>query len=411
MRDQLAALAPRADETTIRVGLAERSYDIVIGERLLDAAGQRIAAALPGARCAVVSDANVATLYLRASQGEPRGAGLYLGEVVVAPGEASKSFPVLAKVCERLLDLGVERGDTVIALGGGVVGDLAGFAASILRRGVRLVQIPTTLLAQVDSSVGGKTGIDTAQGKNLIGTFHQPSLVLADTSVLTTLPRARVPLGLCRGAEIRADRRRPLLRLARSGLAADLRGRRPGRARAIATSCRAKVAIVEADEREESGTRALLNLGHTFGHALEAFAGYSDRLLHGEAIAIGMRLAFTFSAEQGLCPASDASRVERHLAAVGLPHQIASIPGEAPSAERLLAAHGAGQEGQRRQARSRAGARHRPGLRGARRRHGPLERLPGAGVRQPMTLVSELRSAPSSVCSSPRPSSRAPRRR
>ena len=183
MRDELAALA--ANEIAIRVELGERSYDIFIGDDLLEAAGSRIAATLPGARCAVVSDANVAALYLdrlKASLGE-----LFLGEVVVTPGEASKSFPVLAPVCEQLLTLGGERGDTVIALGGGVVGDLAGFAASILRRGVRLVQIPTTLLAQVDSSVGGKTGVDTPQGKNLIGTFHQPSLVLADISVLATL--------------------------------------------------------------------------------------------------------------------------------------------------------------------------------------------------------------------------------
>jgi 3-dehydroquinate synthase len=334
MRDRLAALAPELEGTTIGVGLGERSYDIVIGERLLDAAGSRIAATLPGARCAVISDATVAALYLdrlKASLG-----GLFLGEVVVAPGEASKSFPVLAEVCERLLDLGVERGDMVVALGGGVVGDLAGFAASILRRGVPLMQIPTTLLAQVDSSVGGKTGIDTPQGKNLIGTFHQPSLVLADISVLATLtPR---------------DFRSGYAEVLKYGLLGDtlfftwleenwpqvFSGEGPARASAIATSCRAKVAIVESDEREESGTRALLNLGHTFGHALEAYAGYSDRLLHGEAIAIGMRLAFSFSTEQGLCPEADADRVERHLAAVGLPSRIADIPDTPPTPARLL---------------------------------------------------------------------------
>jgi 3-dehydroquinate synthetase len=306
---------------------------------------------------------------------------------VVAPGEASKSFPVLAKVCERLLNLGVERGDAVVALGGGVVGDLAGFAASILRRGVRLVHIPTTLLAQVDSSVGGKTGIDTAQGKNLIGTFHQPSLVLADISVLTTLSprdvrsgyaevlkygllgdarffawleeswprlfsgegqeRALAIAASCRAkvALVETDEReesgtRALLNLGHTfGHALEAYAGYSDKllhGEAIATSCRAKVAIVEADEREESGTRALLNLGHTFGHALEAYAGYSDRLLHGEAIAIGMRLAFTFSVEKGLCPESDASRVERHLATVGLPQRIASIPGETPRPERLL---------------------------------------------------------------------------
>src|SRR6476660_552746 len=332
MRDELAALA--ANEIAIRVELGERSYDIFIGDDLLEAAGSRIAATLPGARCAVVSDANVAALYLdrlKASLGE-----LFLGEVVVTPGEASKSFPVLAPVCEQLLTLGGERGDMVIALGGGVVGDLAGFAASILRRGVRLVQMPTTLLAQVDSSVGGKTGIDTPQGKNLIGSFHQPSLVLADISVLATLaPR-----------EFRAG----YAEVMKYGLLGDasffawleqtwpqiFSGEGGPRASAIAGSVRAKAAIVEADEREESGTRALLNLGHTFGHALEAFAGYSDRLLHGEAIAIGMRLAFTFSAEQGLCPADDVARVERHLAEVGLPGRIANIPGIPPAPEQLL---------------------------------------------------------------------------
>jgi 3-dehydroquinate synthase len=333
MRDDVTTRAPHAGET-IRVALGTRSYDIIIGEHLLDAAGGFIASTLPGARSAVVSDANVAALYLprlKASLG-----GLFLGDVVVAPGEQSKSFPVLADVCERLLELGVERSDVVIALGGGVVGDLAGFAASILRRGVRLVQMPTTLLAQVDSSVGGKTGIDTSQGKNLIGSFHQPSLVLADISVLATLaPR-----------EFRAG----YAEVMKYGLLGDaafftwleqiwpqiFSGEGGPRASAIAGSVRSKAAIVEADEREESGTRALLNLGHTFGHALEAFAGYSDRLLHGEAIAIGMRLAFTFSAQQGLCPADDVARVERHLAEVGLPGRIADIPGIPPAPEQLL---------------------------------------------------------------------------
>jgi 3-dehydroquinate synthase len=333
MRNEATMLASHAGGT-IRVELGERSYDIVIGEHLLDAAGPFTASTLPGARCAVVSDATVAALYLdrlKASLGES-----FLGEVVVAPGEQSKSFPVLAEACERLLSLGVERGDVVLALGGGVVGDLAGFAASILRRGVRLVQMPTTLLAQVDSSVGGKTGIDTPQGKNLIGAFHQPSLVLADILVLSTLAQREFRAGY---AEV-----------VKYGLLGDalffawleenwrkiFSGDGSARESAIATSVRAKVAIVESDEREESGKRALLNLGHTFGHALEAHAGYSDRLLHGEAIAIGMRLAFAFSVEQGLCPVADAERVEQHLVKVGLPTRIADIPGAPPSADRLL---------------------------------------------------------------------------
>jgi 3-dehydroquinate synthase len=257
--------------------------------------------------------------------------------MVVAPGESSKSFPVLAQVSEQLLELGVERGDVVVALGGGVVGDLGGFAASILRRGVRLVQIPTTLLAQVDSSVGGKTGIDTAQGKNLIGAFHQPSLVLADISVLDTLSPREFRAGYAEVMKYGLLGDAPFFAWLEHSWPRIFSGDGPERAEAIATSCRAKTAIVEADEREESGIRALLNLGHTFGHALEAYAGYSDRLLHGEAIAIGMRMAFTFSAEEGLCAEGDAARVERHLAAVGLPAEIADIPGEAPSAERLLA--------------------------------------------------------------------------
>ncbi|MGB6388304.1 MAG: 3-dehydroquinate synthase [Methyloceanibacter sp.] len=336
MKDHVAALAENSGETTIEVGLGDRSYDIVIGETLLDTAGARIAAVLPGARCAVVSDTTVAGLYLERLKASLVAQGLFLGEVVVAPGEASKSFPVLAQVCETLLDLGVERGDAVVALGGGVVGDLAGFAASVLRRGVRFVQIPTTLLAQVDSSVGGKTGIDTVQGKNLIGSFHQPGLVLADIAVLSTLELRDFRSGYAEVMKYGLLGDAPFFAWLEQSWPRIFSGEGPERSEAIATSCRAKVAIVEADEREETGTRALLNLGHTFGHALEAYAGYSDRLLHGEAIAIGMRLAFTYSAELGLCPRSDAARVERHLAAVGLPADIASIAGETPTSERLL---------------------------------------------------------------------------
>jgi 3-dehydroquinate synthase len=335
MQDQ-AAVVPRPDETSIKVELAERSYDIVIGARLLDAAGGRIAATLPGARWAVVSDTTVASLYLPRLRASLEAQGHYLGEAVVAPGEASKSFPVLATLCDRLLDLGVERGDAVVALGGGVVGDLAGFAASILRRGVRFVQIPTTLLAQVDSSVGGKTGIDTAHGKNLIGSFHQPSLVLADIGVLTTLPEREFRSGYAEVMKYGLLGDAPFFAWLEANWRLVFSGQGPERASAIATSVRAKAAIVAADEREESGTRALLNLGHTFGHALECYAGYCDRLLHGEAIAIGMRLAFAYSTEQGLCPASDLARVEGHLAAVGLPSRIADIQGEAPGPQRLL---------------------------------------------------------------------------
>jgi 3-dehydroquinate synthase len=258
------------------------------------------------------------------------------GEAIVSPGEASKSFSVLAPLCESLLALGVERGDCIIALGGGVVGDLAGFAASILRRGVRVVQMPTTLLAQVDSAIGGKTGIDTRQGKNLIGTFHQPSLVLADISVLSTLSPREFRAGYAEVVKYGLLGDAAFFAWLEQNWAEVFGGQGGKRRHAVETSARAKAKIVEEDELETSGTRALLNLGHTFGHALEAYAGYSDRLLHGEAIAIGMRLAFTFSTELGLCPADDAARVERHLAAAGLPTKIAAIPGRRPAPDELL---------------------------------------------------------------------------
>ena len=264
MRHRVAELAPEASETTIPVKLGERSYDIVIGRMLLDGAGARIAATLPGARCAIVSDETVAALYLdrlKASLGK-----LYLGEAVVVPGEHSKSFPVLAELCERLLTLGVERGDVVVALGGGVVGDLAGFAASILRRGVRFVQIPTTLLAQVDSSVGGKTGIDTPQGKNLIGAFHQPSLVLADISVLETLSQRDFRSGYAEVMKYGLLGDAPFFAWLEAHWPKVFSGKGEARASAIATSCRAKTAIVEADEREESGLRPLPPSVHSLHH-------------------------------------------------------------------------------------------------------------------------------------------------
>lgn len=336
MRDGADALAQGECETIIKVALGERSYPIALGDSLLANAGQWIAASLPGARCAVVTDQNVAALYLAPLKANLEAKGLFLGDAVVAAGETSKSFPVLTRLCETLLKLGVERGDCVIALGGGVIGDLAGFAASILRRGVRLVQIPTTLLAQVDSSVGGKTGIDTPQGKNLIGTFHQPSLVLVDVSTLSTLPAREFRAGYAEVMKYGLLGDAPFFAWLEQHWPQVFRGEGGERLKAIETSIRAKAAIVEADEREETGKRALLNLGHTFGHALEAFAGYSDRLLHGEAIAIGMRLAFTYSVEQELCPAEDAARVVRHLEAVGLPSKIADIPGKAPSTGQLL---------------------------------------------------------------------------
>lgn len=316
------------------MALAERSYDIMIGDGLLARAGALIADIAKNAKCAVVTDVNVARSQLDALRAGLEGHCAVAGTVVLTPGEATKCFAELESVTTRLLEAGIERGDLVIALGGGVVGDLAGFAASILRRGVGLVQVPTSLLAQVDSSVGGKTGINTAQGKNLVGAFHQPRLVIIDTATLETLPERQLRAGY---AEV-----------AKYGLLGDAnffewleqhwRGVFSGgeaRAQAIELSCRAKAAIVEEDERE-TGRRALLNLGHTFGHALEAHAGYSDRLLHGEAIAIGMALAFEYSNETGLCAGQDAQRAIAHLQTVGLPSRIGDIPGEPPAPERLM---------------------------------------------------------------------------
>ena len=319
---------------TVRVGLGARSYGIVIGPGLLGQMGPLAAQAAPGAKCVIVTDATVAGLHLDALSAGLEPEFPVAGSITVPPGEASKCFTELERICDELLRLGIERDDVVVALGGGVVGDLAGFAAAILRRGVRFIQVPTTLLAQVDSSVGGKTGINSARGKNLLGAFHQPSLVIADTHVLKTLPERQFRAGYAEVVKY------ALLGDAEFFSWLDTNRREVftgGGAliEAIETSCRAKAAIVEADEREQ-GNRALLNLGHTFGHALEAYAGYSDRLLHGEAIAIGMALAFTFSGELDLCPSQERDRAIAHLTDVGLPVRIADIPGEKPHQDALM---------------------------------------------------------------------------
>src|SRR5262249_20123324 len=253
MRDSATALAPGQSETIIEVMLPGRSYPVVIGEGIIASAGRRIAAVLPGARCAVVSDRNVAALYLAPLKASLDQHGLFLGEEVVSPGETSKSFPVLAPLCDSLLALGVERGDCIIALGGGVVGDLAGFAASILRRGVRVVQMPTTLLAQVDSAIGGKTGIDTAQGKNLIGTFHPPSLVLADISVLSTLRPREFRTGYAEVVKYGLLGDAAFFAWLEQGWTEVLSGHGGKRRYAVETSARAKAKIVKEDERETSG--------------------------------------------------------------------------------------------------------------------------------------------------------------
>jgi 3-dehydroquinate synthase len=313
-------MSPHEPKNTGRVAVAlgERSYDILVGEGLLARAGALMGPVLRRRRVVVVTDEAVAALHLETLAGALDAAGIASERIVVPPGEATKSVDTAMRVAERMLDHGVDRSTAVVALGGGVVGDLAGFAAAITLRGLDFVQVPTTLLAQVDSSVGGKTGVNTGHGKNLIGAFHQPRLVLADTGALRTLPRRELLAGYAEVVKYGLiDRPGFFERLEAHG--ADLVAGDTALLReAVTTSCEAKAAIVARDERE-TGDRALLNLGHTFGHALEAEAGYGGDLLHGEGVAIGMTLAFDLSVRLGLCPAADADRVRAHLAAVGLP--------------------------------------------------------------------------------------------
>ncbi|MCT7377383.1 3-dehydroquinate synthase [Chelativorans salis] len=323
------------DTVTVSVGLGERAYDILIGAGLLARAGAEIAARLPGARAAVVTDENVAALHLRPLQEGLGAAGIGSTAITLPPGERSKSFGALEETVDGILGARLERRDFVIALGGGVVGDLAGFAAGIVRRGMNFVQVPTSLLAQVDSSVGGKTGINTGHGKNLIGVFHQPRLVLADTAALGTLPEREFRAGYAEVAKYGLIDRPDFFAWLENNWR-DVFSGGTACTEAIARSCRAKAEIVERDERE-SGERALLNLGHTFGHALEAATGYdSARLVHGEGVAIGMVLAHRFSARVNLASPDDADRVEAHLRAVGLPTRLEHIPGALPDAEALL---------------------------------------------------------------------------
>jgi 3-dehydroquinate synthase len=323
-----------SDPIVVNVALGERSYDILIGRGQLALLGQKIAAIRPGAKVAIVTDETVMRHHLVAAEAVLADAGIAATAVTVPAGESSKSFAVLERVCEALIAARVERADLVVALGGGVIGDLAGFAAAILRRGLDYVQVPTTLLAQVDSSVGGKTAIDSSHGKNLIGAFHQPVLVLADTALLDTLSPRQFRAGYAEVAKYGLIGDAAFFAWLEANWR-DVFAGGPAREHAIAVSCRMKAAIVSRDERE-TGERALLNLGHTFGHALEAGAGFSDRLLHGEAISLGMALAFRFSARRGLLPATEAERVERHLAAVGLPIDLSSVPGGVPGTDRLM---------------------------------------------------------------------------
>jgi 3-dehydroquinate synthase len=328
----------RDTSAVVPVSLGARSYDIVIGRGVLGSLGTSIAALRPGAKTFVITDANVARHTLAAAEAAFARAGLATKHIIVAPGEASKSYPVFEKVCEAILKAQIERDDLIVALGGGVIGDLAGFAAAVVRRGLDYVQVPTTLLAQVDSSVGGKTAIDSSQGKNLIGAFHQPILVLADTALLDTLPRREFSAGYAELVKYGLLGDAAFFDWLESNSRDVFAGNVAGsfaREHAVTMACRAKAAIVGRDERD-TGERALLNLGHTFGHALEAAYGFSDRLLHGEAIAIGMALAFDFSARRGLLPAADAERVKRHLAAAGLPTRFSDIPAPLPSVDRTM---------------------------------------------------------------------------
>jgi 3-dehydroquinate synthase len=292
-----AAAALPADPVKVNVGLGARAYDIVIGRGLLASLGERVAKLRPGAKVAIVTDATVAKHHLAATEAALKAAGVEASRMIVPPGESTKSFDHLETICDAVIASRIERGDLIVALGGGVVGDIAGFAASVVRRGIDFVQVPTTLLAQVDSSVGGKTGINTGRGKNLVGAFHQPILVIADTALLDTLPEREFRAGYAEVVKygLLGDREffdwldtnwRDVFKggPARGNAAAP-------REYAVLKSVQAKADIVRRDERE-TGDRMLLNLGHTFGHAFEAAAGFSDRLLHGEAIGLGMALAF-----------------------------------------------------------------------------------------------------------------------
>ncbi|WP_293883803.1 3-dehydroquinate synthase [Sphingomonas sp.] len=319
----------------VTVGLAARSYDIVIQNGAIGDAARHLAPWLGRGRLIIVTDENVAATHLPALTAALPG--VRVDPVILPAGEATKSWAQLERLCDTLLALEVERTEAIVALGGGVIGDLTGFAASIVKRGCPVIQIPTTLLSQVDSSVGGKTAINTRAGKNLIGAFYQPDFVLIDPATLDTLPLREVRAGYAEVVKYGLIDNPEFFAWCDANGPPLLAGDAAARIHAIETSVRAKAAIVGADERETSGRRALLNLGHTFGHALEAETGYSDRLLHGEAVAAGMAIAFRFSAVRGLCSADDAARVTEHLQRMGLPTDARSADVMASGA--TLAAH------------------------------------------------------------------------
>jgi 3-dehydroquinate synthase len=320
----------------LSVDLGARSYQIVIGAGLLRQAGEELRAVLRQPRTILVTDQHLAaTGHLAMLEASLQAAGIAWRTIVVPAGEGSKSLAGLGQLLDQILAQGIERGSTLIAFGGGVVGDLAGFAAAILLRGIDYVQIPTSLLAQVDSAVGGKTGINAPQGKNLIGSFHQPRLVLSDTDVLASLPPRQLRAGYAEVVKYGVIDRPPFFAWLERHGGALLAGDAALQQHAIVESCRAKAALVARDERE-GGARALLNLGHTFGHALEALSGYGERLLHGEAVALGIVLAATLSVRLGLCPAADAERIRGHFESVGLPTARAMVGADGFPAEALV---------------------------------------------------------------------------
>jgi 3-dehydroquinate synthase len=320
---------------TIRVGLGERAYDVVIGPGLVDRAGSLIAPLLKRPRTVIVTDETVGAHHGERLAASLERAGVACDLIALPPGEETKSFAGLEDLCNRLLSLELDRGDRIVAFGGGVIGDLTGFAAAIFKRGMDFIQVPTTLLAQVDSSVGGKTAIDTARGKNLIGAFHQPSLVLADLDILCTLPDREMRCGYAETIKYGMLGDAAFFTWLEANSAKVLDRDVTALTHAVGRSVEMKAQIVEEDEREV-GRRALLNLGHTFGHALEAEMGFGDSLKHGEAVAAGCALAFRFSAALGHCPASDAARVEAALIAAGLPTRLSDITNVPVSADRLI---------------------------------------------------------------------------
>jgi 3-dehydroquinate synthase len=319
---------------TIAVGLGERSYQIHVGQGLAAKAGALLKPFASGVT-PVVSDANVAKLHLDKFCAALRASDIDARPITLPSGESTKSFAGLEQLTSALLNSGVDRGGLIVALGGGVIGDLTGLAAGLIKRGIDFAQVPTTLLSQVDSSVGGKTAINTSEGKNLVGLFHQPKIVIADTDLLKTLPRRELCAGYAEVAKYGALGDAGFFAWLETNAAKALSGNTEALTHCVAHSCRMKAEIVGRDERE-TGDRALLNFGHTFGHALEAATGYGDRLLHGEAIAIGMGLAFKLSADLGLCSANDGERFMRHLKASGLPVGLDEVPGTRPTVDELL---------------------------------------------------------------------------